>query len=99
MATTGIIAKLEEMGNRSREEIIAEILSTLMEPQIKTMIMYKSKLSYSQLKFYHRLLLDKGLIREESGKWVITEKGISYLKAYDVICQLLKNQIEPAVEQ
>jgi predicted transcriptional regulator len=31
----------EEIGNRSREEIIAEILTTLLEPQIKTMIMYK----------------------------------------------------------
>jgi predicted transcriptional regulator len=81
----------EEIGNRSREEIIAEILTTLLEPQIKTMIMYKSKLSYSQLKFYHRLLLDKGLIREDSGKWVITEKGISYLRAYDVIHQLLNS--------
>lgn len=77
------------MRNRSREEIIAEILWTVLEPRGKTTIMHKSMLSYGQVKSYLDIMQDRALVRQESGKWVISEKGKTYLQAYKVIRQLL----------
>lgn len=77
------------MKNRSREEIIAEILWTVLEPRGKTTIMHKSMLSYGQVQSYLRIMLDRELVRQESGKWMISEKGKTYLRAYKVVRQLL----------
>lgn len=77
------------MRNRSREEIIAEILWTVLEPRGKTTIMHKSMLSYGQVQSYLNIMLDRELVQQESGKWVISEKGKTYLRAYKVVRQLL----------
>lgn len=77
------------MKNRSREEIIAEILWTVLEPRGKTTIMHKSMLSYGQVKSYLNVMMERELVQQESGKWVISEKGKTYLQAYKVVRQLL----------
>lgn len=77
------------MRNRSREEIIAEILWTVLEPRVKTTIMHKSMLSYGQVQSYLNAMRERELVQQESGKWVISEKGKTYLQAYKVIRHLL----------
>ena len=55
---------------RGRQQIVAKILSTIKdsgdEGTTRTAIMYKSFLSYAQLKEYLSFLLEKGLINEIS---------------------------------
>lgn len=77
------------MLNRSRNEIIAEMLDTVQTPSRITAVMYNARLSYTQLKYYQNLLLDKGLVTQTMGKWVITEKGRAFLKAYLVAEEIL----------
>lgn len=79
------------MKNRSRDEILTEILSGLDEPESRTAIMYKSRLSYAQLQFYHKYLLEKKLIREEDRRWVSTDKGKAFLKASLAASQILND--------
>ena len=54
--------------NRDRHEILADMLKTIIGSGIKgaskTIIMYKSFLSFAQLKEYLSFLLDKGLVEE-----------------------------------
>src|ERR671918_333291 len=79
---------------RGRYTIIARMLGTINESGIegisKTSIMYKSFLSYAQLKEYLSFLLEKGLIDEfpqqteasgnEKSLYKITEKGLRLLQ-------------------
>ena len=79
---------------RGRYAIIARMLGTINESGIdgisKTSIMYKSFLSYAQLKEYLSFLLEKGLIDEfpqqteasgnEKSLYKITEKGLRLLQ-------------------
>jgi len=47
---------------RDRHDIVAEILKTAVDGKIKTHIMYKAKLSYSQINEYLPLLIEKGFL-------------------------------------
>jgi len=51
-------------GRRDRHDITAQILETARGGAIKTHIMYKAKLSYSQLEEYTALLIEKGLLEK-----------------------------------
>lgn len=79
------------MKNRSRDDIIIEILSGLEEPESKTSIMYRTHLSYSQLKAYLEFMVIKGLLYERGGRWQMTVKGRAYLKALREANQILNN--------
>jgi predicted transcriptional regulator len=72
------------MKNRSRSEIYRSILETANadEGTNRTKLMYKSYLSFSQLKEYLRTLQENGLIDYEVGIrcYRITEKGIRLLE-------------------
>jgi predicted transcriptional regulator len=88
---------------RGRYAIIARMLSTINESGIegvsKTSIMYKSFLSYAQLKEYLSFLLEKNLIAElpqqieASGNrkslYEITEKGLRLLQISQEIESLI----------
>ena len=80
---------------RGRHQIIAKMLNIINESDakgaIKTSIMYKSFLSYAQLKEYLSLLLEMGLIDEipqeikssggnEKSVYKITGKGLRLLQ-------------------
>jgi predicted transcriptional regulator len=78
--------------NRSREEIIAEILWILTEPRGKTAIMHKCMLSYAQVQSYLNIMRERGLALEKSGKWFISENGKMYLRSYRVLCELLDHR-------
>ncbi len=72
---------------RDRHDIVAEILKTARGGKIKTHIMYRAKLSYSQIQEYLKLLVDKGFLenttttrnRQSMTVYRTTEKGNKYL--------------------
>jgi predicted transcriptional regulator len=76
--------------NRTRGDIIAQMLTLLEKPQLKTAVMYDCRLSHAQLKRYFRILVEKGLAREEEGKWIISEKGKVYLSAYKTAAKMIE---------
>jgi predicted transcriptional regulator len=67
------------MKYRSRTEIVRSILevASANEGTSRTRLMYKSYISFNQLKEYLRTLQENGLIDHEVGKrgYTITEKG------------------------
>jgi predicted transcriptional regulator len=83
---------------RDRLHIMAEILETTQESQLKTRIMYSANLSFSQLNEYLSFLTEKGFLRAhlENGKkfYEATDKGSRYIEQYWEILNLL-NQREP----
>jgi len=82
---------------RDRHDIVAEILKTAREGKIKTHIMYKAKLSYSQINTYLQLLVEKGFLENNTivrKKQTITvyrttPKGIHFIDNIDAVNQLL----------
>ncbi len=53
---------MKRANNRTRFEIIHDILALCSTPQKKTRIMSRTKLSYQQLEYYLMLLLGGGLL-------------------------------------
>jgi predicted transcriptional regulator len=87
-----VVEAKEKDSNRSRDQIMAEMLQNMVSPVRKTAVMYNARLSYTQLTYYHDLLLRFGLIERVaeasdnySGFWVATEKGRIFLDAYATI--------------
>ncbi len=82
---------------RDRHDIVAEILKTAREGRIKTHIMYKAKLSYSQINIYLKLLVDKGFLENNVIKrkkqimtvYKTTQKGIKYIDNIESVNNLL----------
>ena len=75
---------------RSRQDIMADMLRLVQEPQLKTHIMYKVNLSFEQSQNYFELMASNGLIHNTSNKWIITEKGRRLLQLYDEAEVLVK---------
>ena len=69
------------MKYRSRTDITGVILEAANGGATKTKIMYKAYLSFSQLREYLSMLVEKGLIEYEDGiaKYRTTEKGLRML--------------------
>jgi predicted transcriptional regulator len=76
---------------RSRTDIVATILQVAENGAIKTRIMYRSFLSFPQLKEYLELLTESGLLEhnEEEKRYYTTEKGRHFLKMYREIGRIL----------
>ena len=80
------------MGNRSRTEIVAMILDAANEGgETKTKIMYFAFLSYNQVKEYLSILIENNLLEYLDGthKFKTTEKGLFFLKMHNEIRKLL----------
>jgi len=79
------------MGNRSRTEIVGNILDAANGGATKTKIMYTAFLSYNQLKEYLSVLIETNLIEylKETQTYKTTEKGLNYLDMYNEIRKLL----------
>jgi predicted transcriptional regulator len=81
---------------RDRHDIVAEILKTARGGKIKTHIMYKAKLSYSQINEYLNLLLTKGFLenmtikrkRQTITMYKTTKKGIDFLDHLEFLNKL-----------
>jgi predicted transcriptional regulator len=83
------------MGNRSRTEIIGNILDAANGGATKTKIMYTAFLSYGQLKEYLSILIENNLIEYLDGthKFKTTEKGLNLLKMHNEMAELLQTTI------
>jgi predicted transcriptional regulator len=70
------------MKYRSRSDIIGLILEATNGGASKTSIMYKAFLTFTQMREYLGLLIQKGLIEYEEGlqKYRTTEKGMRVLQ-------------------
>jgi predicted transcriptional regulator len=83
---------------RDRLYIIAEILDIAKEGCLKTQIMYRANLSFTQLNEYLDLLMTMKLIiiseNSEKALYKTTSKGLQYLQNYKEIIELLKNSNE-----
>ena len=82
---------------RDRHDIVAEILKTAREGRIKTHIMYKAKLSYSQINSYLQLLIEKGFLENNTIRrkrqivtvYRTTPKGVEYIDNLEAVNNLL----------
>ena len=79
------------MGNRSRTEIVINILDAANGGTTKTKIMYIAFLSYTQLTENLSVLTDNNLIEYIDGtnKFKTTEKGLNYLNIHNESRKLL----------
>ena len=75
---------------RDRLETIFVILRVCEKPILKTHIMHRANLSFSQLNEYLDFLKERGLIVKEEKHWKITRKGLGYIKIFKRIQSLLK---------
>ena len=82
--------KETEFAVRGRIDIIADILRQAKHGAKKTRIMYLCNLSFRQLRVYLNFLVKNGFLSlnpttENPGSvlFVTTEKGLSFLEAYD----------------
>ena len=84
------------MKNRSRTEIVGNILDAANGGATKTKIMYIAFLSYGQLREYLSILIEHNLLEyiEGTQTYRTTEKGINFLKIYSEIGELLQTSIE-----
>jgi len=84
------------MKYRSSTEIIDSMLRSIRSGATKTHIMYRAYMSYSQLKEYLKLLEERQLIQYQPGSqlYVLTEKGLKFMNAYDKI-----NELVPSINE
>ena len=73
------------MGNRSRTEIVSNILDAANGGITKTKIMYFAFLSYNQLNEYLSILIENNLLEYLDGtnKFKTSEKELHFLKMYN----------------
>ena len=84
------------MRNRTRDDILIDMLQSAVLPITKTGMMYRCMLSYDQLKHYHEYLKEVGLIQQaERKKWIITDKGLTFMKCYTDAIKMLKTEPTP----
>ncbi|MBS3103277.1 hypothetical protein J4458_07580 [Candidatus Woesearchaeota archaeon] len=77
---------------RGKLEVIADILRSIQEKEGKikpTHLLYKSNLSHAKLKEYIDMLMEKGMIGEQSVKgrkmFFIKEQGYKFLSEFERI--------------
>jgi len=81
---------------RDRHDIVAEILKTSVNGKIKTHIMYRARLSYSQINEYLPMLVDKGFLentkvsrgRQTAAVYRTTTKGLQFIENLESINKL-----------
>ncbi len=82
------------MKQRSSIDIMGEILEVANDRSGigKTKIMYKAYLSYSQLKEYLPILIERGLLSfdADSQTFKTTKKGLKFLDTYSRIGEAMK---------
>jgi len=78
---------------RDRLYIIAEILDIAKDGALKTQIMYKANLSFSQLNTYIKLLLETQLLeilrKNRKTIYKTTTRGVEYMQSYKEVIETL----------
>ena len=89
-------------GNRRSLDIVKDILIVASVSVRKTRIMYQANLSYVQVNKYLNKLLTQGLLKhEDNSRYLITDKGLAFLKLYEEYverCTKLKEQVSQSVK-
>jgi predicted transcriptional regulator len=93
---------------RDRHDIVAEILKTAVNGRIKTHIMYRAKLSYSQVNEYLPMLVNKGFLenhkaargRQTTAIYRTTTLGLQLIENLESINKLWeKNFLRTTTEE
>jgi predicted transcriptional regulator len=83
---------------RDKLYIIAEILEIAKDSVLKTQIMYRANLSFTQLNDYLRFMLKNELLEKilqnDREVYKATKKGMIFLQSYREITELLKTEGE-----
>ena len=91
------------MKNRSRIEIMGQILEAANGCSSMSQIMYKTFLSHTQIKGYLKALIDNGFLSYDfiSQTYKITKKGTRLLQLYNQIDEMihLSKQLQPEQQQ
>jgi len=81
---------------RDKLYIIAEILEIAKDGVLKTQIMYRANLSFTQLNDYIKLMLRNELLEKvvinDKEVYKATEKGMNFLQRYREMTELLKTE-------
>lgn len=81
---------------RDKLYIISEILEIAKDGTLKTQIMYRANLSFTQLndylKFMLRINLLEKIVENDKEIYKATEKGLNFLQRYREITELLKEE-------
>ncbi|MGB9714691.1 MAG: winged helix-turn-helix domain-containing protein [Candidatus Bathyarchaeales archaeon] len=81
---------------RDKLYIVSEILEIAKDGTLKTQIMYRANLSFTQLndylKFMLRINLLKKIVENDKEIYKATEKGLNFLQRYREITELLKEE-------
>ena len=91
---------IKDVTSKRRDKlcIIAEILEIAKNGTLKTQIMYKANLSFTQLNEYLKLMLKIRLLAKlaYNGKdvYTATEKGSDFLQRHSELTELLKGENE-----
>lgn len=81
---------------RARDDIIADILKLLEEPKLKTHVTYGANLSHGQTQHYFKMMEALGFIQKRNDKrWIATEKGKNFMRSYQLVQMMLKEDISP----
>jgi predicted transcriptional regulator len=77
------------MRNRSRADIIAQILEAAKNGASLTRIMYHSFTSYAQSRTYLKLLIESGLLLydKRNNSYKTSKKGVRFLRAYNELSE------------
>ena len=79
---------------RDKLYIMAEILEIAKEGTLKTQIMYRANLSFTQLNDYLQFMLRINLLdknaQNDKDIYTATEKGVEFLQRYREITEMLK---------
>ena len=75
--------------NRSKFEIITEIMQNCFLPRGKTHIMYKGNLSFTQTNSYLSLLTSLRLLSQTNSKYETTDKGRQFISAYNELGKII----------
>ena len=86
---------MKGMKTRTRIDIISQILETANGGvTTKIRIMYRTNLSYAQLKGYLMTLSDKDLLRYDldTNTFKTTEKGLRFLEIYNKLDNIVREE-------
>ena len=84
--------------NRSRFEIMADILQRAVTGAKKTWLLYSANLSYSQHQKYLSTLVNLGLLSKKNGLYSTTQKGMDFIASYQTLTALLGENFSMTAE-
>jgi predicted transcriptional regulator len=87
--TVGTAKRTRTRMNRSRFEIMADIMQACLLPRGKTRIMCIVKLNFTQANEYLSQLTSLGLLSKEKGKYGTTVKGRQFISAYNRLGEII----------